>query len=517
MLRQWTSFICLLVLASTAQATEVTIDGEHLSGELVGDSGIAVFRGIPFAEPPVGDLRWTLPQPLVTTLPQRDATQFAPACMQTPRILEWYRGLAELFGSTRDEFEDLVVSEDCLYLNIWSPDLDDDASRPVMVYIHGGSNNSGWAYEPDYHGHVLAEHGVVVVSVAYRLGVFGFMSHPEIDTANFGLWDQVAALEWIQDNIAKFGGDPDRVTIFGESAGAQDVLALMASKKAKGLFHGAIMQSNAGFGLGQSSSPSLKLEQRRGMETAALFGFEGQGSLERLRTVPAEELLKVYEERPDYYYHSPAVDGQLITKPIWDIINSGELSDVPFIIGSNADERYNYNSDGATKAEVEKAVRSSNYLSSDEALEAVLVESDPLEALDRIGTADGMLCASQYLAAHQTAMNDNGWAYYFSRVREGEAGAKVRAYHGAELPYTFGTHPTWMSTTDVDRRLTDQILSYWTQFAASGNPNMPGLPDWPTFTGPDGTVMEFAAEAHVGAAQEADLCRIFRESVAALK
>jgi len=517
MLRKWSSFVLFLVLASAAQATEVTVNGERLNGGQVGDSGIAVFKGIPFAEPPVGDLRWTLPKPRVTTQQQRDATQFAPACMQTPRILDWYRGLAELFGSTRDEFEDLVVSEDCLYLNVWSPDLDEGALRPVMVYIHGGSNNSGWAYEPDYHGHALAERGVVVVSVAYRLGVFGFMSHPEIDTANFGLWDQVAALEWIQNNIAKFGGDPDRVTIFGESAGAQDVLALMASKKAQGLFHGAIMQSNAGFGLGQEASPSLELEQSRGTETAALFDFEGQDSLEKLRAVPAEKLLEIYEERPGYYYHSPAVDGQLIMKPIWDIINSGELSDVPFIIGSNADERYNYNSDGASKADVEKAVRSSKYLSSDDALEAVLVESDPLEALDRIGTADGMLCSSQYLAAHQTALNNNGWVYYFSRVREGEAGAKVRAYHGAELPYTFGTHPAWMSTTDTDRNLTNQILSYWTRFAASGNPNMPGLPDWPAFTGPDGTVMEFAAEARAGTPQEPVLCRVFRESVAALK
>ena len=489
---------------------EVAVEVETLAGEVL-SSGVKVFRGIPFAEPPVGDLRWQAPQSLQTRADRRDATQFAPACMQSMRILEWYRDMAEIFGSTRDEFEDLEVSEDCLYLNVWTPDTTPDANLPVMVYIHGGSNNSGWAYEPDYHGHALAERGVVLVSIAYRLGVFGFLSHPELDgeaLANFALWDQIAALEWIKDNIATFGGDPDRVMVFGESAGAQDILALMASRRADGLFHGAILQSNAGFGLPPREN-TLEMERQRGAETAGLFGFGGDGSLAKLRTVPASELLETYEENFPRYYHSPAVDGQLLETSIWEVINNGELASIPFIIGVNADENYVDTPADADIAAVRQAIEESVFLNDPGTLAALDGESDHREMLDRLYTADGMLCPSQYTAARY----ENARVYYFSRVRDGEGGATVRAYHGAELPYTFGTHPRWLTTTETDRELTEQILSYWTQFAAAGHPNTEGLPDWPTYSGPDGTVMEFADTARPVPSLEPVLCRVFRDAI----
>jgi para-nitrobenzyl esterase len=507
--------IATLLVSASAAAVELDVAGERLIGEQLGDTGIAAFRGIPFAEPPVGALRWRAPQPLATKRERRDATRFGPACMQKMRILEWYRDMAETFGSTRNEFADLDISEDCLYLNVWTPRPGTEARLPVMVFIHGGSNNSGWAFEPDYHGQVLAAHGVVVVSVAYRLGVFGFFSHPDIDgdaVANFGLWDQVAALRWIQENIATFGGDPSRVTVFGESAGAQDVLALMAAPEAQGLFHGAIMQSTAGFGLGKRSSPALDDERQRGMETAGLFGFTGTDSLARLRSVPADELLAKYDERFSSYYHSPAVDGQLITRPIWDVITSGELADIPFIIGSNADERYAYTPEDADDGDVVAAIAATDWLDSPETLAAVADEADDREKIDRIATADGMLCPSEYLASRY----EDAYVYHFSRVREGEAGAEVRAYHGAELPYTFGTHGAWITTTDVDRKLTEQILSYWTAFAATGNPNENGLPHWPAFSATDTRVMEFGDAAAVEEAPEPVLCRIFWQSVSGM-
>jgi para-nitrobenzyl esterase len=493
---------------------EVSIDGERLIGEYLAGADVAVFRGIPFAEPPVGELRWRAPQPLRTKVAMRDVAEFAPACMQSMRILEWYRDMAEIFGSTRDEFDDLAISEDCLYLNVWTTNQDENAKLPVMVYVHGGSNNSGWAYEPDYHGHVLAERGVVVVSIAYRLGLFGFLSHPDIGNdeaqANFGLWDQVAALQWIQENIHLFGGDPDQITLFGESAGSQDILALMASPKAKGLFHRAILQSNAGFGL-PPRTRTLDGERQRGEETTKLFGFDGDGAWQKLKSIAADELLARYEEHFPRYYHAPAVDGQLLQSPIWDTITAGQLADIPFIIGSNGDERYGGAPEDATEETVRKTIKETVYLDSPRSFAAVQSETDYREMIDRISTADGMLCPSQYTAA----LYGDAWVYYFARVREGDGGAAVRAYHGAELPYTFGTHPGWMTTTDVDRKLTDQILSYWTQFAATGNPNSPGLPEWPAFTGPAGAVMEFADEARAGAAQEPVLCRIFSESVKA--
>ena len=501
-------------LAACAQSPETDVDGEKLRGERLANTGIVVFRGIPFAAPPLGDLRWQRPQPLQSKAVARDAIQFAPACMQSMRILEWYRDMAEIFGTSRDEFEDLETSEDCLYLNVWTPELRNGADLPVMVYVHGGSNNSGWAYEPDYHGHVLAERDVVVVSIAYRLGVFGFLSHPDIAEdealANFGLWDQVAALEWIQANIAAFGGDPDRVTLFGESAGAQDILALMASRRADGLFHGAILQSNAGFGLGRRASPSLGDERQRGTETAALFGFEGDDAWRRLKSVPADELLAAYEEHFPRYYHSPAVDGQLLQRSVWETVSEGQLASIPFIIGNNGDERYGGTPADAGETDVREAVESSSHLNSPETLAAVRSESDYREMIDRISTAEGMLCPSQYTAA----LYDDAWVYHFTRIRDGEGGAAVRAYHGAELPYVFGTHPGWMTTTEVDRALTEQILSYWTGFAKTGNPNSTGLPEWPTFSGQDQQVMTFADEARVTGTSEPDLCRIFNESLA---
>jgi len=515
MIIRWLAAVAILSCRAVL-ATEIEVAGETLVGAELADSGIAVFRGVPFAEPPVGELRWQAPQPLRTKQDRRDATRFRPACMQKMRILEWYRDMAEIFGSTRDRFEDLDTSEDCLYLNIWTPEVDENARLPVMVYIHGGSNNSGWAYEPDYHGHVLAGRGVVLVSVAYRLGVFGFFSHPDIEgdaLANFGLWDQVAALEWIQQNITKFGGDPSRVTVFGESAGAQDIVALMASPVAEGLFHSAILQSTAGFGLGRRAAASLDDERQRGIETAAIFGFDGDDSLDRLKAVSADELLARYDERFASYYHSPAIDGALVQQSIWDVITSGELADIPFIIGSNADERYAGTPVDADDEDVAAAIAATDWLNSPETPGAVANETDRRERIDRISTADGMLCPSQFLASRY----DDAYVYYFSRVREGDGGAAVRAYHGAELPYTFGTHPDWMTTTDVDRRLTDAILGYWTTFAATGNPNAEERLDWPAFTPTDHRVMEFGDTADVEDAPEPVLCRIFWQSISSMK
>lgn len=505
--------LCVATLSGCDSNNELTVDGEILHGSVVEGTNISVFRGVPFAEPPVGELRWQPPQPLQIKLASRDVSQFAPACMQSMGILEWYRDMAEIFGSTRDEFADLDISEDCLYLNVWSPNLSDNANLPVMVYIHGGSNDSGWAYEPDYHGHVLAERNVVVVSIAYRLGLFGFWSHPEIAeqdaAANFGLWDQLAALEWIQKNIAKFGGDPKRITLFGESAGAQDVLALMASKRAAGLFHGAILQSNAGFGIGTHGSPSLEEERQRGVETAKLFGIEGTDSVRRLKAIPANELLEKYEEHFSTYYHAPAVDGQILQQTVWNTINDGALAEIPFIIGSNGDEWYDQTPVDAGIEHVQQSIAATTHLNSPDTLDAVAGNSDFRRVIDRIRTGNRMLCPSQYTAARY----DDAWVYHFTRIRDGAGGARVRAYHGAELPYVFGTHGSWMSTSDVDLRLTEQTVSYWTQFAKTGDPNAEGLPHWPAFKKTTQQVMTFGNESMATAAPEPELCRIFAKSV----
>jgi para-nitrobenzyl esterase len=224
-------------------------------------------------------------------------------------------------------------------------------------------------------------------------------------------------------------------------------------------------------------------------------------------------LLNEYEERFPEYYHSPAVDGQFLQKTVWQIINDGELSAIPFIIGSNADEWYDSTPKDVDEDDVVQAVKSSNHLDTHEALAAVKSETDYREAIERILTADSMLCPSQYLAATQSALNNNAWVYYFTRLRDGEAGAQVRAYHGAELPYVFGTHDPWITTNAVDWQLSDQMIAYWTQFASMGDPNADGVPDWPFFGAPNYQVMNFANVPTRTAAPEHILCRVFRESI----
>ncbi len=502
----------MFCIAGCDRQPELAVNGETLRGEWTGDTdAAAVFRGVPFAEPPLGELRWRAPQPFRARMTKRDATRFADACMQTPRILEWYRDMAEMFGASRDVFDDLSISEDCLYLNIWTPSLERGTSQPVMVYVHGGSNSSGWSYEPNYHGHVLAAQGVVLVSIAYRVGVFGFFSHPDLNaneiSANFGLWDQVAALRWIQEHIGKFGGDPGRVTLFGESAGAQNIVALMFTDEARGLFHRAILQSTAGFGIGDL--PTLQSEQARGVALAQEMRAD---SMAALRNVDADRLLDIYTRTFPDYYHAPAVDGRLITKPTW--VSVHEAASIPFsvIVGTNADEWWASTPENATSEDVAAAAAQLRNIDPAAALGVLANEKDPRKALDRLRTADTMLCPSQKFAARVDAAGESAWMYLLSRVREGAAGAAVRAYHGAELPYVFGTHDDWLTTTATDESLSGTMMAYWTRFAASGNPNDAALPSWPRYGSPDYPAQEFGDEVRTISAPEPDLCKLFRAS-----
>jgi para-nitrobenzyl esterase len=510
----------LLVLALTlpacSRAPSVVVDTETLVGSYVEDGKVAAFLGVPFAEAPIGSLRWHAPQPLMTKAKRRDTTAFAPACMQDMRILDWYRYVAETFGGSADYYPDLEVSEDCLYLNVWTPTLDSAAGLPVMVWVHGGSNRSGWSFEPNYQGHKLAQEGVVVISIAYRQGLFGFISHadmnPEGPVANFGLWDIVASLQWIRQNVARFGGDPNRVTLFGESAGAQDILALMFAGPAQDLFHRAILESTAGFGIDRMSSLADEQARMRGFAQSV---SPHDTSLAALRALPAAELLERYEQDYGSYYHSPALDGQLFVKPVWESVRAAEFPDIPVIIGTNQDEWYDFLPDDISWPDVVEIANAEWLEDAEQALALVRNEDDPQRAGDRLSTASNMLCPSQAFARHMTAAGQDAWMYYFTRIREDQGGAALRAFHGAEYAYPFGTHDAYMTTNATDLALTKAMQSYWVTFAASGNPNNDVTTEWPRYAVPELPVQELGDIVITVAAPEAKLCALFEKRLSA--
>ena len=507
----------LLALAACDRAPSVVVNSEVLNGAYVEDGKVAAFLGVPFAEPPVGDLRWRAPQPLSNKVAERDTTSFAAACMQSMRILDWYRRMAVQFGGSADYYEDLAVSEDCLYLNLWTPTLEHDAKLPVMVWVHGGSNKSGWSYEPNYYGHKLAQQDVVVVSVAYRQGVFGFLSHPDLPrdepVANFGYWDLVASLQWIHDNIEQFGGDPNRVTMFGESAGAENILALMATDAVDGLLHRGVAQSTAGFGLTRMST--LAEEEERALGLAAAFDLPVKDSLTALRQIPADELFAVYDETFARHYHAPAIDNQLLVESTWATLQGRGLGDRELIIGSNYHEWYANTAEDTTWDDVLREgaalIEGMDYES---ALEIVRDEEDPRRAIDRLRTASAMLCASQHVAATVNDAGGKAWMYHFTRVPQGENGVSLGAYHGVEYPYIFDTHDPYFAINDTDRALQQAMQTYWVNFAKYGDPNGDGVTRWPPFQTPELMVQELGDDVFTTAAPEPELCALFEEGLA---
>lgn len=517
--RHYIGGLCWLLSCTPALAGAPTVqaNGETLVGIESPTPGVRAFLGIPFAQAPLGSLRWSAPADYVGRGGTRAANAFAPACMQTMRILDWYRGMARSFGGRADAFADLPISEDCLYLNVWTPASRRNARLPVMVYIHGGSNNSGWAYEPNYHGHALAAEGAVVVSIAYRLGVFGFFSHPELANskakANFGLWDQLAALRWVQRNIAAFGGDPRRVTVFGESAGAGDAAALMLAPAARGLLHRAILQSGSNFGF--PVIRSLADEQARGAALATAIGAASPPDLAALRAVPAAELLQRAETVFQGHYHAPVVDGDIITAQLNEQLARRELPLQQLIIGTNANEFYARVPDGAGQQAVDQAVAQALLLNTPDVTRLLAASSDVATALDRLRTAEAMLCQAQVIASRLANAGRPVWMYRFSRVREGAAAAELKAYHGAELPYVFGTHDDWLPTRESDRRLGRQMMKAWVQFARTGNPNSTNGLYWPAVTSRANQVMDWNDPPRVADAPEQALCQLYRQRLAA--
>jgi para-nitrobenzyl esterase len=466
----------LLALSACMTQTSGLPRAETEAGPLIGltldrhhDGG--VFKGVPFAAPPLGALRWKAPHPVEAWSEERPAQSFAPACMQTRSNVEWYADIAESFGQSRNRApEPHSVSEDCLYLNIWTPDLAQDTHAPVMVYIHGGSYTGGWSYEPNYYGDAFADQGVVLVSIAYRLGAFGYLAPDTPDsTPNAGLLDQIAALEWVQANISAFGGDPDTVTIFGESAGAAAVGALIASPAADGLFHRAISQSG-GFEYA-ADRPAGTAHAAYDRLAEALDSDPLGASAEDILTIAGEVL-------PDYDYGPVYGPSELPHSP-GDALRQGALNAVPLIIGTNRDEWRMY----VDTDRLDEALDGWREQVGDAAVQALLTEeSSPLGAIDRLETAQWMRCPGQALARGVSAQDAPVYLYRFERVRDGAEEA-LRAYHGAELPYVFNTHDDWLPTNTTDRALSALMNESWARFARTGDPNpVSETTTWPEYS-----------------------------------
>ncbi len=484
--------------AQTAKPAPVRVETGLVQG--VVENGLTVYRGIPFAAPPVGERRWRVPFPASNWNGVRLADKFAPGCMQMP------------LGDSVIGYMDLPFSEDCLYLNVWTPAKSVNERLPVMVWIHGGGFNAGATSVPLYSGENLAKKGLVVASIAYRLGPFGFLAHPELSaesgghgSGNYGLLDQIAGLEWIKRNIAALGGNPNRVTIFGESAGGISVSMLAASPLAKGLFQGAISESGGSFAPAKAAREGgqnviqLPVAERNGVTFLKALGAR---TVADGRKLPAEALRN--GGRGGFEMFWPVLDRYAIADDQYKLYQAGKYNDMPVLIGTNSDEGAAF-VQSTTSAAYAAFVKDGFGLFADQILAAYPAGSDE-QAL-----------RSQRGIWREVAFGWGTWAW--ARLQSQTGKGKVFVYcfdhrppyphippyqtwgaaHGAEMHYVFGHHDRpAMSWSPADERLADVISSFWVNFAKSGDPNGSGLPKWPAFNKNTPLVMRFDDKSQAG-------------------
>jgi para-nitrobenzyl esterase len=462
----------------------VVLQDGVLAGSQFGPSHkYAVFLGIPYAAPPVGNLRWRPPQAPARWQGVRHATSYGPACPQLPS--PW---LPEMLGRKQ-----MLTDEACLYLNVWTPNLDGSSKVPVMVWIHGGGNVEGSQEWPPL-GPTLAVHGVVVVTINYRLGVLGFLSHPALTaesphhaSGNYGLLDQMAALRWVQRNIDRFGGDPRRVTVFGASSGALDICDLMASPLAGGLFQRAIMQSGVCV---DSLAPLLAGAEGDGARTAAerRLGSD-QDTLAKLRAVPADELVREAADQKGMDFN-PVVDGWVFHQQPALTFSQGRQAKVPVIVGSNADEVSIFASPlvGGTSYRPKSVDEYRQWLlrefhtHADTVFAAYPARKDAeVQAAFRAMDTDYQFgFGASLLAREMAAAGQRAYLYTFTNVGAGQFAA-LGAFHSEESMFLSKKYWTSWVNSPGDAQLSNTIVDYWIQFAKAGEPSAPGLPPWPAY------------------------------------
>ena len=486
------SLVALLVITvgahsqSTARLGEtVLIEHGALRGAPRDPQGVLVFKGIPFAAAPIGMLRWQAPQPAKSWEGVRDAISVGNRCWSNVRI-------PSLDGRNAR----VPLSEDCLYLNVWTGATASTEQRPVMVWIHGGGFQFGTAGDLNTDGALLARKGVVLVSVNYRLGVFGFFAHPRLRSegrlsGNFGIQDQIAALKWVQANIANFGGDPKNVTIFGESAGSQSVSLLMGSPMAKGLFHRAIGQSGSSL----QQIPSLAEMGLRGAAYASALGASSVAkSIEELRAMPADRINTAAAW--DFaggaaMVFAPAIDGHVFPAAMEEIFRKGKQNDVPLLAGYNKREGFPFLAETLphrTATEFHEAAQ--RVFGPDKMPEFLALYPSDSDAALNVSAEELHADIRQkaetwaWLSLQSRTGKSAVYGYHFAY----ESPYSPVASHVADVAFVFGTlgpqffAPKAAPAGPADRKLSNEMMSYWVNFASNGDPNGPELPQWPEFS-----------------------------------
>ena len=469
-----------------AAALRITTTVGQIEGARAGE--VAVFRGLPYAAPPVGDLRWHAPETAAPWAGVRKADEFGKACPQDR-------------GASIDQAGDPgPTSEDCLFLNIWTPRTDAGAKLPVMVWIHGGAFVIGAGSQSLYDGTALAGRGAVVVTLNYRLGTLGFFSHPALDRAapngpvNFGLLDQIAALRWVRENIAAFGGDAQNVTIFGESAGAQSVLALFSSPLARGLFHKGIAQSAYGFPSytrAKAQTVGIAVAAAVGAASAASQGGAG-ASLAQLRAIPAERLTAL--KGTGLSLHSAAVVGDAaLPEPVLATFQRGGEAALPLVIGSNSDEASVALAFGIEPAALVKRLGAARI-----AIKPLYPGQNDEALLGREVVRDAVFTAYARRLAYLHSTRAPTWRYYYSRVPASLRTTWPGVPHGGELADVFGVDDGCgclpAPLTDADRAASRRVGDYWFAFARSGAPAFANDIAWPRDGRQRAQTMEFGDE-----------------------
>lgn len=435
----------LSCLALSAQAPVLTVEGGEVSGVPSETPNVCIYKGIPYAAPPIGDLRWKQPKPVKPWKGIRQCDTFGAASLQgdqTPGSFYWkefYQG------------GDPERSEDCLYLNVWTPAAGKpEAKLPVIFWIHGGAYMGGYGHEIEFGGDAYAKKGVILVTINYRLGMCGFLAHPLLTaendgkgSGNYGLFDQLAALKWVKRNISAFGGNPDNITVMGQSAGAGSVQALISSPLTKGLIQRAIIQSGGGLG-GIISAKSLQEAEQQGSD---MWKAVGISTLEEMRAYPAEKfqevLMKYMQQQKSFGLpYNPCIDGELLTAPLDETAQNGQELDIPYLIG--------YTSEDMMPEVMKKAATDWSLL------------------LEQQGRKPAYVyCFSRDLPGEDMTSP------------QGAFGDMKGAFHSSELWYMFGTlGKCWRPMEKADYELSERMVSYWTNFAKTGNPNGEGLPQW---------------------------------------